>query len=177
MNVDVKTIRNFLYLQQHNITHVAVLHTNFHTYHCNQKQIDRMTEKAQAQCRHFRNFLNQFLYQAKSRRKPFLYQPLLITTLEGAHETPDAAHTIHFNFAIGNIPNCISTEELRQIVEHCWVAKAQGSSKKIWLEDAGLGKCKGWIDYITKEAERGNLNTWDFTNTQIPYAAFEADLS
>ncbi len=32
-----------------------------------------------------------------------------------------------------------------------------------------------WLNYITKEAEIGNIDTWDFQNTQIPHVALAAD--
>ena len=58
---------------------------------------------------------------------------------------------------------------------HCWVEKAQLSDKGIWLQKANSKDNFRWIDYSTKEAEKGNLDTWDFENTQIPYVALSAD--
>jgi len=40
---------------------------------------------------------------------------------------------------------------------------------------AGSFMPKNDINYITKEAEIGNIDTWDFQNTQIPHVALAAD--
>jgi hypothetical protein len=175
MKTTAKHVRNFLNEHSQHITHWAVAHTPFHTYKATPQQLDRMKQEAQKQCLFFRRSFSQFLYQAKALRKPHIYSPLLITTIEGVKASPFRQDTIHFNFAIGNIPSSISTDELRQVFEHCWVVKAKLSSKKIWLQDADSSRNTHWLNYITKEAEIGNIDTWDFQNTQIPHVALAAD--
>lgn len=172
MKPNEQTLRDFFNQHTAAITHIAVAHTHYRPSNCTPLQIERMLTEARKQVRHFRNCFNQFLYQAKARRKPLEFQPLLLTTVEGASGLVSREKTIHFNFSIGNIPKCISTDELRAVFEHCWVEKAQLNGNKLWLVEANTMHSKeGWHSYITKEAERGNTATWDFENTQIPYVA------
>ena len=173
--ITVNTIREFLYMQNQHISHIAVGHTFFRPYEKSNQQIAKYVEIAHKQCRFFRNRFNQFLYGAKAHRKPLLYQPLLITTIEGTNDINDRSQTIHFNFALGNIPDELTTEELRQVFTDCWI-RAGLNDKALWLREAGsLNDNQGWLKYITKEAETGNLETWDFENTQIPYLALTTD--
>lgn len=175
MKPTAEHIRNFLYKHNQHITHWGVAHTKLHTYKATQQQLESMKRKAQKQCLFFRRSFSQFLYQAKALRKPQIYSPFLITTIEGVNSSPFKQDTIHFNFAIGNIPSCVSTDELRQVFAHCWVDKAKLSGKNIWLQAADSSHNTYWLNYITKEAEIGNIDTWDFENTQIPYVALAAD--
>ncbi len=175
MKLTAEHVRNFLNGHSQHITHWAVAHTPFHTYKATPQQLERMKHEAQNQCRFFRRSFSQFLYQAKALRKPEIYSPLLITTIEGAKASPFTQDTIHFNFAIGNVPSCISTDELRQVFEHCWVDMAKLSGNKLWLQAADCSRNTHWLNYITKEAEIGNIDTWDFQNTQIPHVALAAD--
>lgn len=166
-------IKNFILQYSNHVSHVAVAHTDFHTFNCNDKQIEQMVREARKNCRHFRNCFNQFLYQAKSKRKPELFQPLMITTIEGARDTGSRANTIHFHFALGNIPDCLSAEELRQVFEHCWIEKAGMGSRDIWLQPARQQEASAWLSYITKELTRDNIDAWDFENSQIPHQALQ----
>lgn len=169
--IAAKDIRCFFNRYSQSITHLAVAHTHFRPANCTQAEIDKMVQSASKRVRHFRNCFNQFLYQAKSKRKPLLYQPLMLTTVEGADGKLTREKTIHFNFSLGNIPTCITTSELRAIFAFCWVEKANLSAQSLWLDDAPVLEVARWNNYITKEAERGNVSTWDFCNTQIPFEA------
>lgn len=177
MKITAHHIRSFLNGYSKHITHWAVAHTTFHTYKATDRQIMSMRTEAQKKCRHFRRTFSQSLYQAKALRKPSLYSPLLLTTIEGAFESYSSQNTIHFNFAIGNIPPGIDMNELRKVFEHCWVRKAGLSGERLWIEQATPENNIKWLSYITKEAERGNADTWDFENTQIPHQALLMDLS
>ena len=171
MNRNAETLRTFFNQHSNAVTHIAVAHTNFRPYNCTETQIDGMVKDAQKQVRFFRRCFNQFMYGSKAHRKPMQYQPLLLTTMEGATATASKAQTIHFNFSMGNIPECLSTADLRAVFEHCWVEKAQLSGRELWLTQATRQGTSGWHSYITKEAERGTIATWDFENTQIPFVA------
>jgi hypothetical protein len=177
MKITDETIREFLCSHANHITHWAVAHTHFHTYHATNAEVLSMKTAAQKQVRYFLRTFNQYLYQSKAHRKPQLYTPLVITTIEFAKASPFKQDTMHFNFALGNIPKNLTTEELRKIFEHCWVDKAKLSSKALWLKDAVQAENTNWLNYITKEAETGNIETWDFENTQIPHLALTADIS
>jgi len=175
--VTVKTIRQFLTQFEPHITHYIVAQTNIRTYMRAQNAIDRDVELLNKKVRHFRNCFNQALYAAKAKRKPLKWQPLLITTIEGVATSAEPTQTVHYNFAIGNLPDSLTTKELAIVFRECWVDKAGIGNDDIWLQEANKLGNIGWLNYITKEAEKGNIETWDFVNTQIPYVALEADLS
>lgn len=177
MKITANHIRTFLDGYSNHITHWAVAHTPFRTYKATDKQVEAMKYEARKRCRHFRNTFSQALYQAKALRKPSIYSPLLITTIEGASTSAFPMHTIHFNFAIGNLPKCIDKDELKALFERCWVQKAAMSADKLWITEARSCENSRWLHYITKEAEHGNTDTWDFENTQIPHQALAMDLS
>jgi hypothetical protein len=57
-------------------------------------------------------------------------------------------------------------------------ATAPKQRDNIWHDviDGDVKKAEGRLGYSMKEAgNRGNVAVWDFENTQIPYAAFDAD--
>jgi hypothetical protein len=103
-----------------------------------------------------------------------LFQPLLIATLEGSLITTDPDLTLHYNFAIGNLPAEMGDGELLQTFRDSWVVKAHQRDDIFLNNVAGNeAQASGWIGYITKEAwKQGNMEVWDFINTQIPYSAF-----
>lgn len=171
MKITASDIRSYLCAYQQHVTHCAVGHTKLHTYHCTPRQLVAMEADAKQGCRKALNAFSQFLRGAKANRKQQEYSPLVITTLEGVTDTGVKAHTIHYHFALGNIPSVLTTDELRQVFRHCWVDIAGLSSKGLWLAEAYEDNAQGWINYITKEAERGNVATWDFENTRIPHIA------
>ena len=148
---------------------MAVLHTNFHTYNADAGTLNWMEQQARKQCRFFRRCFSQKLYGMKAIRKPSIYAPIMLTTIEGARTTNDSTLTIHYNFGLGRLPDNMTLDELRTVIYECWVLKAGMSGRSMWVEqaDTSTGKLTGWIDYITKEAERGNLECWDFENTQV----------
>ena len=67
--------------------------------------------------------------------------------------------------------------KVKSVFAHCWVEKSGMSADKLWIRDANVSENIGWLHYITKEAEYGNTETWDFENTQIPHKALAMDLS
>ena len=165
----LKAIRSYLYTHSKQVTHLAVLHTNFHTFNADKGTLAYMEATARKQCRFFRRCFSQKLYGMKAIRKPGIHAPIMLTTIEGAKTTDDKALTIHYNFGLGRLPEHMTLDELRGVIYECWVNKAGMSSKSLWVEEADRteGKLKGWINYITKEAEKGNLDCWDFENTQV----------
>lgn len=165
----LKAMRSYLYAQTNQVTHLAVLHTKFHTFNADTGTLAQMEATARKQCRFFRRCFSQKLYGMKAIRKPNTYAPIMLTTIEGARTADDMAMTIHYNFALGRLPEHMTLDELRDVIYECWVNKAGMSGKNMWIEEADrtTGRLTGWIDYITKEAERGNLDCWDFENTQV----------
>lgn len=172
----VIAIGNFLQKHTDRITHVAVAHTRYKTFERSDFGMLRIVEQAKQDCRHFRNCLNKELYGRKAQRKPFLYQPLLIATLEGSLINTDRDLTLHYNFSFGNLPQGISDSVFQTMFSECWVDRAK-QRDNIWHDviAGDVTKAKGWLGYSMKEAEsRGNVAVWDFENTQIPHEAFNA---
>jgi hypothetical protein len=176
--LQTKAITDFLHQHSHRITHIAVAHTRYKTFERSDFGMQRIVERAKQDCRHFRNCLNKELYGGNlSRRKPLLYQPLLIATLEGSLISTDRDLTLHYNFAFGNLPQGITDAEFQAKFRECWVDRAK-QRDNIWHDriDGDVKKAAGWLGYSMKEAQsRGNVAVWDLVNTQIPYAAFGAD--
>jgi hypothetical protein len=169
MEAKLQAIRSYLYEHSKQVTHLAVLHTNFHTYNADAHTLCWMEHEARKQCRFFRRCFSQKLYGMKAIRKPSIYAPIMLTTIEGARTTNDSTLTIHYNFGLGNLPEHMTLDELRDVIYECWVLKAGMSGRSMWVEEAdkSTSRLTGWIDYITKEAEQGNLECWDFENTQV----------
>jgi hypothetical protein len=175
-SVTAADITDFLLPHAHRVTHDVVAHTRYTTYKRTPLEMDRLVEKAKRDCQHFRRCFNKSLYGNKAARRPQMFQPLLIATLEGSLNITDPGLTLHYNFAIGNLPQGLTDAELRQKFRESWVRKAH-QRDDIFIENVANDKsrARGWIGYITKEAwKEGNMEVWDFVNTQIPYAAFAA---
>lgn len=176
MRQELSAINDFLQKQAHRVTHIAVAHTRYKTFERTDAGMQQIVEMAKQDCRHFRNCLNNELYGRRARRKPLQFQPLLLSTLEGSLVNTDRNLTLHYNFAFGNLPTELSTADFQSMFCECWVSKA-GQRNDIWLDtvDGDIAKARAWLGYSMKEAQaRGNTAVWDFENTQIPYAAFDA---
>lgn len=176
MSHALTAITNFLDQQAHRITHIAVAHTRYKTYERTASGMQRIVELAKQDCKHFRNCLNKELYGRRASRRPLLYQPLLIATLEGSLINTNRDLTLHYNFAFGNLPEGLAEAEFQAKFYRCWVEQAH-QRNNIWHDSIGgdVAKARGWLGYSMKEAQtKGNTAVWDFENTQIPYAALNA---
>ena len=176
MRITSNTITEFLEQHAHRVTHVAVAHTRYKTFERTDAGMARIVDAAKRDCTHFRNCFNRALYGRRAMKEPLRFQPLLIATLEGSLITSDRNLTLHYNFAFGNLPCDLPDARLVELLRSNWVSRA-GQRDDIWIENVAGDeqRAKGWIGYSMKEAQtRGNLAVWDFENTQIPYAAFDA---
>jgi hypothetical protein len=171
MAISKKIITDFFDQYSAHITHVAVAHSSLHPHNATQAQIDSMLATFQQQLRHFTNYFSQAVHGKKAQRKPYLYKPLYLITIEGAHASALAHETIHAHFALGNLPSELSVDELKQIFTECWVEKAKIANDDIWFQPVYAYGPQGWNDYITKEIKRGNMEAWDMDNSWIPHAA------
>ena len=176
MRITSDVISEFLNQQSHRITHVVVAHTRYTTFERTDGGMARIVELAKKDCAHFRNCFNRTLSGRRAMKHPDRFQPLLIATLEGSLINTDRDLTLHYNFAIGNLLDHLCVDDFLAKLRGCWVARS-GQRDDIWFKNVA-GKpedASGWIGYILKEArEKGNMAVWDFENTQIPYAAFDA---
>ncbi|HVZ44591.1 MAG TPA: hypothetical protein VHA82_12345 [Ramlibacter sp.] len=166
-------ITDFFYQYDEHITHIAVAHTTVRAYNMDARQMERTLEQLQQACHLFRRRFSQRLYGMKALRKPDQYGPLMLTTIEGGCGQ-DPRMTIHYNFALGNIPSQLTTDKLRQVFAECWSKQEMLTTDRLFLVERNQAET-GWLRYITKEAHSGNLGTWDVRNTQIPHSALEAD--
>ena len=105
MKVTANTIRNFLDAQQRHITHYVVAQSYCRPYHREDWEIVRMCSDLSKDLRHARNCFNKELYGNGARRKPLIYQPLLIPTLEGTKNRANPKLTLHYNIYLGDLPN------------------------------------------------------------------------
>ena len=174
MRITGQTIRDFLDTQQKHITQYVVAQSHFHTYHKMEWEIERMSVSLKKDLRHARNCFNKELYGNGARRKPLIYQPLLIPTLEGTKKTTSPKHTLHYNIYLGNLPKILTTEDIKELWTYCWVEKAH-QKNDIYITEPLANTQSHLLYYGTKETQIGNLSCWDFENTQIPYNALNAD--
>jgi len=174
MQITGKIIRNFLDKQQNHITHYIVAHSYYRPYHQLPQSVERMVTNLQKDLRHARNCFNKELYGNGAKRKPLLYQPLLIPTLEGTKNTSNPHLTLHYNIYLGNLPKILITEDIKELWTYCWVEKAH-QKNNIYITEPLTNTQSHLLHYGTKETQIGNLNCWDFENTQIPYNALNID--
>ena len=174
MEITAKTIRDFLDQQQRHITHYIVAHSHYRPYHQTTAAVQRMAQHLRKDMRHARNCFNKLLYGNGAKRKPLLYQPLLIATLEGTTVTTNPQLTLHYNLYLGNLPSTLTSQNIKVLWTYCWVEKAQQSSD-IFITQPRPNTQTQLLYYGTKEAQRGNIECWDFENTQIPYQALSID--
>lgn len=174
MEITTETIRDFLDGHSKHITHYLVVQSYYRAYKKDQNDIERMKAKIGNDLRHARNCFNRELYGNGAKRKPQLYQPLLIPTLEGTRETTNRQKSFHYNIYLGNLPKTLTTEDIKTLWTHCWVDKAQ-QKNDIYITGINENTQIHLLHYGTKEAQTGNIACWDFANTQIPYNALNAD--
>jgi hypothetical protein len=152
-------------------THAITLQTNLATHNVSATTMLRLYERAQRTTRQFNSRLAYAAYANGAIRKPNQYHPLIITAIEGTLNTYDKNRTLHTHIALGNIINNqsrIKTEEqLAQTISDCWLETDCGAN------DIDIKKYSnnGWINYITKEFDKGNMECVDWTNTHIPFTA------
>jgi hypothetical protein len=174
MQITGNIIRQFLDQQAKHISHYVVSQSYYRPYHKLPNEMDRMVINLKKDLRHARNCLNRELYGNGARRKPLIYQPLLIPTLEGTKNTTNPQLTLHYNIYLGNLPTILTTEDIKELWTYCWHTKAN-QSNDIYITEPLANTQSHLLQYGTKETQTGNLSCWDFENTQIPYNALNTD--
>jgi len=158
---------------------VAVAHTPYRAYAASETQIGNMLRDAQANCRHALNCFAKSLHPAHGNlvaRKPELYRPLTLATVEGARPTANPSLTIHYNIFLGNIPTHYEQDQVTELFRHAWHVKA-GLSDNIRIYAITDENCRRWIGYCLKETGisrqnlKGDYGTWDIVNSYIPHYA------
>jgi hypothetical protein len=91
----------------------------------------------------FAKRLQREVYGMGHRRKPQKFSLMLLPILEGSLFSPEGLRTLHYHIGIGNVPADIDIKPGNQ----------------------------GWMSYITKEVEQGNVNCCDWLNAFVPEIA------
>jgi len=160
----------------------VVAHTNICPARLSPKTLHTRVQAAKQDLRHTLNVFAATLHPNQSnlvRRKPHLYRPLALTTIEAINTVQAATLTTHFNIILGNIPKHFrQAETIDGIFRHTWTNCRQ--SEDVHTQ-AIIGSSKGLNFYVLKEAHYdkqkivGDISTWDIDNTFIPNAAVYAD--
>jgi hypothetical protein len=185
MNYTAENISNFFNEHESMVTHNLVAHTKFRPYLASNSKIDAMAEEAKRNLRYALNVFSKSLYPNQSNlivRKPEIYRPLSLVTIENIKETTDEEQTIHFNISLGNLPKHFNTTYIEILFRHAWHVKAK-QSNDIYLTHKNdyPANPQKWFGYIVKDANKcGKLawdtnGTWDVLNTWIPSNAINTD--
>ena len=160
----------------------VVAHTNICPARLSAKTLHTRVQAAKQDLRHTLNVLAAALHPNQSnlvRRKPNLYRPLTLITIEAVDTAQAATLTTHFNIILGNIPKHFrKAATINSIFRHTWTNCRQ--SDDVHTQPI-IGSSKGLNFYVLKEAHYdkqkivGNISTWDIDNTFIPTAAVYAD--
>jgi hypothetical protein len=149
---------------------VAVGHTKLHTKGKDDRQIYGMlleTRKAGSFfTRKFAQFVNGHKALSNSSHPN---NPIIISHLHLGQEekASSMSKTIHYHFAFGNIPECITQQDMMTVFKELWVNKAQQSHKGIWLQQAQTDN-EDWFHYGHNENRLGNLLGFDIFASFIP---------
>ena len=175
-------IQQLFNAQAHLAQFYIVAHTNIYPSRLSAKTLQARIQTAKQDLRHTLNVLAATLHPQQSnlvRRKPHLYRPLTLTTLEAINTAQAATLTTHFNIILGNIPKHFrQAETIDSIFRHTWTHCRQ--SEDVHTQ-AIIDSSKGLNFYVLKEAHYdtqkivGDISTWDVDNTFIPNAAVYAD--
>jgi hypothetical protein len=163
--------KDYLYLYAPHCTHALTLQMKLPTLNASKARMSILLERARRTVRQFNRRIAVAANGNGATRKPNLYHPLIITTIEGTLNTYDRNRTLHAHIALGNILTAhsnIKTEyQLETIIRNEWLATADG------VDDIDIQQMTSerWITYLTKEFENGNRECVDWQNCHIPHAA------
>ena len=111
----------------------------------------------------FAKRVNREIFGQANRRKPEQYRLMMLPTLEGSGFCPDEPRTLHYHVGVGNVPDYITEDRLRTIMFFAWTKTRLGQTGiKLTPGD------EGWMAYITKEVDGGNIRCCDFANAYVP---------
>lgn len=185
MNYTEEHIAEFFQKHESKITHNLVAHTKFRPCGHTQFRIERMSEEAKRNLRYALSCFGKSLYPNHSNwivRKPHIYRPLSLVSIENIKETTDPQQTIHFNISLGNIPKHLSTTQIEILFRHAWHVKAQ-QSNDIYITHVNdyPSSQRQWFGYILKDVSKCRKlawetnGTWDVQNCWIPHNAAHTD--
>ena len=181
-NYNATDIQTFFDAQAHLAQFYIVAHTNICPARLSAKTLHTRVQAAKQDLRHTLNVLAAALHPNQSNlvhRKPNLYRPLTLITIEAVDTAQAATLTTHFNIILGNIPKHFrQAETINGIFRHTWTNCRQ--SDDVHTQPI-IGSSKDLNFYVLKEAHYdrqkivSDISTWDIDNTFIPNAAVYAD--
>jgi len=181
-NYNANDIQQLFDAQAHLAQFYIVAHTNICPGRLSAKTLHTSVQAAKQDLRHTLNVLAATLHPTQSnlvRRKPNLYRPLALTTIEAINTAQASTLTTHFNIILGNIPQHFrQAATINSIFRHTWTNCRQ--SEDVHTQPI-IGSSKGLNFYVLKEAHYdkqkiiADISTWDVDNTFIPNAAVYAD--
>ena len=115
---------------------------------------------------HFRKRINYHFFGKNNHRKPHIHSLLILPVIEGTGFSPEGTRTLHYHIGLGNIPDEASFSELCFVIRKHWL-KSRFGTDMIKIKSAD----PDWIEYITKEVERGNVDCVDWRNACVPHEA------
>lgn len=146
---------------------VAVGHTHMHTVNKELWQINGMLIDAKKTGKFFTRKLVQFFNGRKGIDVPsHPNNPIIISHLHTSKfNRPE--NTIHYHFAFGNIPACITDQDMMDVFSDLWVNKAKQSSKRLWLQRAEQENTT-WLHYGHNEIKINGRLGLDINSTYLP---------
>ena len=185
MNYKAKDIAEFFHQHESKVTHVIVAQTKFRPCRHSQSAIDAMAVQAKKDLRHALNCFAKQLYPKHTslvQRKPHIYRPLSLVTIENINQTTDEQQTIHFNISLGNLPKHLCKTMIDIHFRHAWHIKSK-QQNDIYTEATAdyPSNPQQWFGYTVKDANKDSKlawttnGTWDVENCWIPQAAINTD--
>ena len=117
----------------------------------------------------FAKRLQRDVYGMAHRRKPQKFSLLLLPILEGGIFSPEGLRTLHYHVGVGNVPADMDITKLRKSIFNHWAKSAYGQMD-IQIKPSN----EGWMAYITKELDQGNLQCCDWLNAWVPEVALHS---
>ena len=115
---------------------------------------------------HFRKRLNYYFFKKGNYRNPQINSLLILPVIEGSGFSPEGKRTLHYHVGLGNMPETVNDIELEKVIREIW-QKVKYTQDIVNLQPAD----PGWLGYITKEVEQGNIDCIDWRNACIPHEA------
>ena len=119
--------------QAHLAQFYIVAHTNICPARLSATTLHKRVQAAKQDLRHTLNVLAAALHPNQSnlvRRKPHLYRPLALTTIEAINTAQAQTLTTHFNIILGNIPKHFRQADTINGIFRQTVGKAKTCTRK-----------------------------------------------
>jgi len=160
-----------IYLQQlaGHCDYGITLQTKLYTCGATEQAMRYKLEQAEKGLYAFRHRLNRLLTGNGSVRNN-RYLPVFVAAIEGTMNSYDLNRTLHIHAALGNAGHK-ATEATRELLEdgirQIWAGIDIGTND-VKVDLLEIGTEIRWIEYLSKEASKGNIEVINYKNTQAP---------